>query len=122
MPAVNRSLVATERLLEPPGWLGAGHLRVHHERTPARSVDPAGDGGQVGRRPDRDAGAAEAAADFRDIGRREGDVAERMAVRAEMVDLRAVGLVVIYHDEQAQAEADRRFELADPHQRAAVAK
>ena len=47
---------------------------------------------------------------------------DRVAVRAEVVDLRAVGGVVVDHDEHRQPQAGERLELGQRHQRAAVAE
>jgi hypothetical protein len=45
-----------------------------------------------------------------------------MAVRFEVVDLRAVGGVVVDHDQHPQAQLGDRLEVRETHQRAAIAE
>src|SRR5690349_10021377 len=114
--------VPAEGFLEPPGAAVAGHLGVDDQRGGTRPGQPVPDRGQVVRAAHGQGVAAEAAADRGDVGGREPDRAERVPVRAEVVHLGAVGLVVVDHDDHAQAEPDRGLQLADAHQRAAVAQ
>ncbi len=66
--------------------------------------------------------AAVAAGDGGQVGVREHDVVERVAVRAEVVHLGAVGRVVVHGDHQRQPEAGRGAELGGRHEEAAVAQ
>ena len=88
----------------------------------ARAVQPVPHRAQVVRAAHGDALAAEPAPDLGDVGRREPDRVQRIAVRPEVVHLGAVGLVVVDHDHHGQAEPDHGLQLADAHQRPAVAQ
>ena len=57
----------------------------------------------------------------RSVGR-EADGVQRRAVRAEVVHLRAVGLVVVHDHDHGQAQPDDRLQLRGPHEGAAVAQ
>src|SRR4051812_23008420 len=87
-----------ERLREPPGTAVVGDLRVDHQRFAAGTREPLAHREQVLGGPDRHPRAAEAAADRGEVGVGEAD---RGHVRvAEVVDLRAVGGVVVHDHHQ----------------------
>ena len=109
-------------LPEPPGPVCRADLGVDHQRPVPRSGQPGAHRVQVSQRADGQARAAEAARDLGEVGGREPDGAQRMPVRAEMMHLGPVRLVVVDHDQHGQAEPDDGFQLADAHQRAAVAE
>jgi Amt family ammonium transporter len=114
--------VPAEGLLQPPGTVGRRDLGVDEQRAGPRAVQPAAHRGEIGHVPHGDALEAEPPADRGDVGRREPHDVERVAVRAEVMDLRAVGLVVVDDHHHRQAEAGDGLQLADAHQRAAVAQ
>src|SRR5450756_1282015 len=93
--------------------LGARYLRVNHHGPVARSCYPVGDGGEIVWAGDRDTSAAETAPDRGDVGGRESDMVKRVTAGAEVVDFRSVGLVVVDHDEQVEAEPDGGLKFAD---------
>src|SRR6266511_4941701 len=94
--------VSAERLLQPPRPAVGHHLGVDEQRGAPRAGQPLGGTVEVGDGPYVDRRAAEAAADRGDVGRREGDGVQRVAVRAEVVHLGAVGIVVVHHDHHGQ--------------------
>src|SRR5216683_3161254 len=114
--------VTTECFLEPPGAVLRGDLGVDDERTRPRPVEPGPHRAEVLVAPNRHAVAAESAPDPGEVSGREPHGVERVPFGCEMVHLRAVRRVVVDHDDHGQAEPDHGLELADPHQRAAVAE
>src|SRR5262245_40074559 len=94
VPCRPSALVTAEGLLEPPCGALRGDLGVDEQRALARSRDPVGDRRQVARGAYGDGLAAEPAADRRDVDGWEPDDVQRVIVGSEMMDLRAIGLVV----------------------------
>src|SRR6266699_4145842 len=99
-------LVAAEGFFEPPRAVVRGDLGVDQQRLVARAVEPFPHVRQIGELTHPRRGEAETAGDLRDVERREPDRVKRVAVRAEVVHLSAVGLVVVDHDDHRQPEAD----------------
>ena len=85
---------------------------------PSQSRDRA----EIAGRPHGDALEAEAPPDRGDVGRREPDRIQRVAVRPEVMHLRAVRLVVVDHDHHRDPQPHHGLQLADAHQRASVAE
>src|SRR3954471_20058469 len=107
--------MSAERFLEPPGTVARDDLRVDQEGTIARATEPVADGGQIASRAHDRARATEAACDRREIRVRELHRVERGAVGPEVMHLGAIGCVVVYDDDEREAQPDRGKELRDGH-------
>src|SRR3954470_12215619 len=114
--------VSAERFVEPPGTVGGDDLRVDDEGTIARATEPVADGGQIASRAHDRARATEAACDGREIRVRELHRLERETVGPEVMHLGAIGLVVVYDDDEREAQPDRGEKLRDRHREPAVAQ
>src|SRR3954470_13088386 len=112
----------SERFVEPPGTVGGDDLRVDDEGTIARATEPVADGGQIASRAHDRARATEAACDGREIRVRELHRLERETVGPEVMHLGAIGLVVVYDDDEREAQPDRGEKLRDRHREPAVAQ
>src|SRR3954465_275438 len=103
--------VSAERFLEPPGTVGRNDLRVDDEGTIARAREPVVDGGKIASRAHDRAHATEAACDGREIGVREPHGVEREAVGPEVMHPGPIGCVVVYDDDEREAQPDGGEEL-----------
>src|SRR3954467_336584 len=112
----------SERFVEPPGTVGGDDLRVDDEGTSARAREPVADGGQIASRAHDRARATEAACDGREIGVRELHRVERQAVGPKVMHLGAIRCVVVYDDDEREAQPDCGEELRDGHREPAVAQ
>src|SRR3954465_13034225 len=116
------SSMSPERFLEPPGTVGGDDLRIDDEGTIARAGEPVADGGQIASRAHDRARATEAACDGREIRVRELHRVERQAVGPEVMHLGAIRCVVVYDDDERDAQSHRGEELRDRHREPAVAQ
>src|SRR3954470_19862289 len=103
--------MSAERFLEPPGTVGRDDLRIDDEGTIARAGEPVADGGQIASRAHDGARATEAACDGGEIRVRELHRLERETVGSEVMHLGAIGCVVVYDDDEREAQPDRGEKL-----------
>src|SRR3954464_8204912 len=118
-PAASWS-VATKCLLQPFGTDVRVDFGVQDERAIA-VLEPLADGGQVINAARGDAAAAGRLGERGEVGRRELRELHRDAHRAEMVDLRAVGRVVVDDDEHVGLQPADGLQVGQRHQQPAVA-
>src|SRR5689334_15764544 len=87
LPRPRRTLVAAERFLQPPRAALRSYLRVDHQRYPPVPRQPVAHWEQLRTIAHRHAFATVAGADRGQVGVRELDRRERVAVGAEVVHL-----------------------------------
>src|ERR687885_2642878 len=112
--------MSAERLLEPLGSYFGVDLGADHER-PIAPTEPVLEGHEIFAAADRDALGTGRARERGEVGVGEAREIYRAPHRAEVVYLRAVGRVVVDHDEHRQTVAGSRLQLPQSHKRAAIA-